>query len=50
MNFRTSDGIMPEFWTRLYDGLGLPVPEGEPGTNPQDLSKDPKLAEIYRYF
>lgn len=50
MNFRSPDGTMPEFWIDLYQKLGIDVPEGIPGTNPNDLSKDPQLEEIYRYF
>lgn len=50
MNFRAEDGSMPEFWIKLYGELGCEVPEGLPGTNPQDLSKDPNLKEIYHYF
>lgn len=50
MNFRAEDGSMPDFWVKLYEQLGEPIPEGEPGTNPRDLSKDQKLVEIYRYF
>lgn len=50
MNFRDKDGNMPQFWTELYGRLGQAVPEGVEGTNPQDLSKDPKLTEICRYF
>lgn len=46
MNFRSSDGTMPEFWVKLFEELGEPIPEGDPGTNPQDLSKDPRLKEI----
>lgn len=48
MNFRNPDGTMPEFWTSLYEKLGVGVPEGIPGTNPNDLAKDPRLREVYR--
>lgn len=50
MNFRRPDGSMPEFWTELYSRLGAEVPEGVPGTNPADLSRDPRLIEVGRYF
>ncbi|MCH5325636.1 MAG: hypothetical protein J1E29_00345, partial [Duncaniella sp.] len=43
MNFRAADGSMPQFWLELYAELGVPVPEGIPGTNPNDLSKSPLL-------
>ena len=46
MNFRAPDGSMPQFWTDLYNELGIDVPEGVPGTNPNDLSKDPRLVNL----
>lgn len=50
MNFRNPDGTMPRFWEELYGELGVPVPEGLPGTNPHDLSRDPGLKEVCRFF
>lgn len=50
MNFRDADGNMPAFWEELFGKLGEPVPEGVPGTNPNDLSKDTALVEVYRFF
>ena len=50
MNFRASDGSMPEFWTKLFEKLGQKVPEGVLGTNPNDLSKDFRLTEVARFF
>lgn len=50
MNFRDKDGKMPEFWVSLYDKLGMAVPEGIMGTNPNELSRDKKLKEIFRFF
>lgn len=46
MNFRTSDGEVPEFWIDLFKELGQPIPEGIDGTNPSDLSKSPCLKTI----
>ena len=46
MNFRAADGSMPQFWTDLYNELGIDVPEGVPGTNPNDLSKDSRLVNL----
>ena len=48
MNFRDSDGNMPEFWEKLFAGLGEPVPEGVPGTNPNDMAKSRALTFIRR--
>ena len=46
MNFRAPDGSMPEFWVRLFEELGEPIPEGEMGTNPQDIGKSSILETI----
>jgi len=50
MNFRDSKGAMPDFWTKLFQRLGEKIPEGVPGTNPNDMSKEPVLKEVHRYF
>ena len=50
MNFRNADGELPAFWRELFEALGEPVPEGVPGTNPNDMSKEPVLKEVYRYL
>lgn len=50
MNFRQPDGTMPEFWTRLFEEIEMPVPEGVPGTNPADMAKDPRLVEVARFI
>lgn len=46
MNFRAPDGSMPQFWVELYDALGCPVPEGVPGTNPNDMYMSPVLKPV----
>lgn len=50
MRFRAADGTMPTFWRELFDALGEPVPEGVPGTNPNDMAQEACLREIYRWF
>lgn len=50
MNFRSPDGSMPEFWVKLYEKLGVDIPEGVIGTNPNDMSKSDFLREICRFF
>lgn len=50
MNFKAPDGTYPSFWVKLYEELNQPIPQGEPGTNPNALSRDPRLMEIHRYF
>lgn len=43
MNFRDSEGKMPQFWIEKYGKMGIPIPEGEPGTHPDTLSRDSRL-------
>ena len=50
MNFRAADGSMPPFWTALFEELGEEIPEGVPGTNPNDMAHDPQLKEVARYY
>lgn len=50
MTFRDKDGALPEFWNILFKKLGLPIPEGMLGTNPNDLSKESILKEVHRFF
>lgn len=49
MNFKGSDGTIAPFWITLYESLGIPIPEGELGTNPTTLSRDTLLQTIYSY-
>ena len=46
MNWRDNDGNLPEYWQKHFDSLGMPVPEGVPGTNPTDLSRSPLLKKL----
>lgn len=50
MNFRAADGTLPRYWSELFARLGEPVPEGVPGTNPNDLAREERLREVFRYF
>ena len=34
----------------LFDQLGEQVPEGLPGTNPNDMAREELLEEVHRYF
>lgn len=43
MSFHDSAGRVTEYWTTFYEVRGLTVPEGEPGTNPGQLSRDPNV-------
>lgn len=37
MNFCAPDGTMPPYWTWLFGLLGMDVPQGVTGTNPQGM-------------
>lgn len=50
MNFRAPDGSMPAFWTRLFESLGEPIPEGVPGTNPADMAREPVSVPVKNYL
>ncbi len=49
MNFKDADGVIPEYWEWLFGKLGMPVPQDEPGTNPQDMAASPLLKEVLRF-
>ena len=47
MNFKNlKTGIIDQYWINLYRKQGLEVPQDQPGTNPNDLSKSDKLQYI----
>ena len=46
MNWRDADGKLPEYWLKHFKKLGMPVPEGVPGTNPTDMSRLPLLRKL----
>lgn len=46
MRFRAADGTMPQFWVDLFGSLGETVPEGVPGTNPNDMARFPLLRTV----
>ena len=50
MNFRAADNTMPRYWTELFERLGEPIPEGVPGTNPNDMAREEALYEVLRWF
>ncbi len=45
MNFMAAD-TMPQFWIDLYAALGKPIPQGQPGTNPNSLAASPSLRQL----
>lgn len=46
MNFKSHDGSYPEFWVRLFEQMGECIPQGEPGTNPNDMLRTDGLEYI----
>ena len=46
MNFMAPDGSMPPYWVWLFGQLGMEVPQGMPGTNPQKMSQAECLVDI----
>lgn len=37
MNWRDKEGNIPDYWVEWFNRVGVPVPEGEWGTNPNDM-------------
>ena len=46
MNFKNAEGEMPSYWIRLFEKLGMAVPQGEPGTNPQQMHASGNLVHV----
>lgn len=47
MNFRSPQtGQIAQHWVDIYRGMGMQVPQGQPGTNPNDMSAAPVLQRI----
>lgn len=46
MNFLAADGTVPVYWEQLFEDLGMELPQGVLGTNPQEMSRSPLLEEV----
>ena len=46
MNFRAADGSFPPYWVWLFSKIGMPIPQDVPGTNPNDMAKEPGLKTV----
>ena len=46
MNWKDASGEIPVYWTQLFGLIGMEVPQGEPGTNPQQMSESPLLETV----
>lgn len=51
MTFRDSEtGYVSEYWVKHFEKLGKPIPEGQPGTNPADMTKSEVLKIVHTYY
>lgn len=50
MSFHDKTGTVIPYWKDYYARKGRAVPEGEPGSNPGDLSRSDKLDILFRYY
>ena len=48
MSFHDASGKVTNYWTEFYAEHGMAVPEGEPGTNPGELSRRPQVTILGR--
>lgn len=46
MNFLGPDGELPEYWSKLFAKLGIAVPQGVSGTNPEAMSSEKCLKTV----
>ena len=47
INFCAPDGTMPPYWDWLFGQLGMEIPQGQPGTNPQRMAQAPVLTDVH---
>lgn len=50
MSFHDKTGKVTQYWKDYYARRGREVPEGEPGSNPGDLSRSQALTILFRFF
>lgn len=49
MSFHDKDGKILDAWTQFYAFYHREVPEGEPGTNPGQISRDKAVKVVYEF-
>ena len=49
MSFHDENGKILDFWIQFYSFYHREVPEGEPGTNPGQLSRDKAIKVAYNF-
>lgn len=51
MSFKDPEtGNIDSYWIKHFEKLGKPVPDGEPGTNPADMSQSPVIEIVHKYY
>lgn len=46
MNWKDADGKIPAYWEQLFGRMGMEVPQGVPGTNPQAMAASAVLRDV----
>ena len=46
MSFHDATGQVTDYWLEFYAERGMTVPEGEPGSNPGELSRRPQVSIV----
>lgn len=50
MTFKSKNtGEFPAYWVEHFQKMGIPIPEGQPGNNPGDMSRS-ALLDIVHYY
>lgn len=49
MNFKAKNNRYPAAWMHYFEKLNQPIPQGEQGSNPGELSRDPRVKIVYFY-
>ena len=50
MSFHDNSGHITTFWKTFYSKYDMAVPEGQPGSNPGELSRRRNIAILFRLF
>lgn len=50
MTFKSkATGVFPDYWVKHFQQLNIPIPEGQPGNNPEDMSQSDLIDIIHDY-
>jgi uncharacterized protein YycO len=50
MSFKDKNGNFYPAWIDFFSRIGIPIPEGVKGTNPNDMSNSKAITIIHKYF